>query len=71
MSMRQKIKSAFILGSTSVVAKAICKSLANRGCERFHLIARDTASNNLLANELRTIYGASVTTKNRLSRLLG
>ena len=26
------VKSAFVLGSTSEVAKAICRELANRGC---------------------------------------
>jgi decaprenylphospho-beta-D-erythro-pentofuranosid-2-ulose 2-reductase len=39
------IRSAFVLGSTSVVAQAICRELAQRGCERFHLLARNSEAN--------------------------
>ena len=39
------IHSAFVLGSTSEVAKAICHELARRGCMRFHLVARNGQAN--------------------------
>ena len=52
------IRSAFVLGSTSEVAKAICRELARRGCERFHLVARNAEANQELAAELQQRYGA-------------
>ena len=46
--MKQKkriIKSAFVLGSTSEVARSICRELAKRGCKNFHLVARNSTEN--------------------------
>ena len=57
------IRSAFVLGSTSEVAKAICWELALRGCARFHLVARNAEANQQLAAELQQRYGASVSTE--------
>ena len=58
----KKIKSAFILGSTSTVAKAICIELANNhSCKRFHLVSRNLQRNQELINQLKNIYGAYVT----------
>jgi len=57
------IRSTFVLGSTSVVAKAICRELAQRGCERFHLVARNVEANQLLAFELQQRFGAVVSTE--------
>lgn len=57
------IRSAFVLGSTSEVAKAICRELARRGCERFHLVARNSEANQQLAAELQQRYGAAVSTE--------
>jgi len=54
------IKSAFVLGSTSTVARAICLELARRGCRRFHLVARDSAGNQQLATDLQKQYRAAV-----------
>lgn len=54
------IRSAFVLGSTSAVARAVCLELARRGCSRFHLVARDPARNQQLASELTDQFGASV-----------
>ncbi len=54
-------KSAFILGSTSKVARAICIKLAQRGCERFHLVCRNSNENQSLADELEHFYKAEVT----------
>jgi len=54
------IHSAWVLGSTSTVAIAICRGLAERGCRRFHLLARNLERNQALANELRMHFGAEV-----------
>ncbi len=61
----RKIESAFILGSTSTVAKAICIELAkNHFCKSFHLISRNSERNQDLIYKLENIYNASVTTEN-------
>ena len=57
------ISSAFVLGSTSEVAKAICRELASRGCRRFHLVARNEEVNQVFARELEASYGAVVSTE--------
>lgn len=54
------IRSAWVLGSTSTVAIAICRALAERGCRRFHLLARNLERNQALASELRERFGAEV-----------
>jgi short-subunit dehydrogenase len=54
------IASAFVLGSTSEVAKCLCRELARRGCQRFHLVARDAEANKRFAAELRESFGAGV-----------
>ena len=41
------IKSIWVLGSTSTIAKSLCIELAEKGCKRFHLIARNESQNNL------------------------
>jgi short-subunit dehydrogenase len=58
--MTTALRSAWVLGSTSTVAIAICRGLAERGCRRFHLLARNPARNQALANELRDRFGAEV-----------
>jgi len=57
---RFPIRSAWVLGSTSAVAIAICQALARQGCRRFHLIARNPIANQALAGELRERFGAEV-----------
>jgi NAD(P)-dependent dehydrogenase (short-subunit alcohol dehydrogenase family) len=57
------IRSAFVLGSTSEVAQAICRQLAGRGCQRFHLVARNGEANQQLAAELQQRFGAAVSTE--------
>ena len=52
-----------MLGSTSEVAKAICRELASSGCGRFHLVARNREANQVLARELEASYGAAVSTE--------
>ena len=54
-------KSAFILGSSSTIAKSICLKLAQNGCNQFHLVSRDLNKNKNLIYKLETIYGAKVT----------
>ena len=57
---KPKIKSAFVLGSSSEIAKAICIELANNGCKRFHLLARDLKRNQELISKLKLNYEAIV-----------
>ena len=57
------IHSAFVLGSTSEVAQAVCRELSRRGCQRFHLVARNPQANRQLATELQSHYGAVVSTE--------
>jgi len=57
------IRSAFVLGSTSQVAKAICQELARKGCERFHLVARNGETNQQLATELQQKFAVAVSTE--------
>ena len=54
-------KSAFILGSTSSVAKSICLELARNGCKRFHLVCRNFENNKDLVKLLEKSYGAKIT----------
>ena len=61
--MTSKIQSAFVLGSTSEVAKSICRELAQRGCRQFHLVARNGEANQPLVAELQERYGAAVSTE--------
>ena len=63
MSKHVLIRSAFVLGSTSEVAKSICRELARRGCARYHLVARNAEANQGLAAELQQRYGAVVSTE--------
>jgi decaprenylphospho-beta-D-erythro-pentofuranosid-2-ulose 2-reductase len=58
--MTAVIRSAWVLGSTSTVAIAICLGMAERGCRRFHLLARNLERNQALANKLRERFGADV-----------
>lgn len=55
-----RVHSAFVLGSTSEVAQAICRELGRRGCRRFHLVARNDEANRSLADDLMETFGASV-----------
>ena len=57
------IRSAFVLGSTSEVAKAICRELARLGCARFHLVARNGEANQELAAELQQRFVVAVSTE--------
>lgn len=63
MMLQYSIASAFVLGSTSAVAKAICRELAQRGCRHFHLLARNLEANQAFAAELQQRFGAAVTTE--------
>ena len=59
-SNKKNIKSIWVLGSTSEVARSICRELAVRGCEHFHLIARNSVENEKFANELEQSFGVVV-----------
>lgn len=58
--MTTTLRSAWVLGSTSTVAIAICRGLAENGCRRFHLLARNVERNQALASELCERFGAEV-----------
>ena len=45
-------KSIWVLGSTSEIAISICIELANKGCEKFHLISRNNSDNEFLVQTL-------------------
>ena len=55
------IKSVFVLGSSSDIAKAICIELARRGCTKFHLLARNLENNKNLINHLNKNYKVNIT----------
>ena len=54
------IRSAWVLGSTSTVAVSICRVLAEQGCRRFHLLARNVDRNQIISKELIEGFGAQV-----------
>ena len=55
------IKSAWILGSTSTVAKATINNLAKLGCKRFHLLSRNIELNKSFGEMLFQKYGCLIT----------
>ena len=55
------IKSAWILGSTSAVAKATINNLAQLGCKRFHLMSRNIEINKSFGEMLIQKYGCLIT----------
>ena len=55
------IKSAFVLGSSSEIARSICIELAKRGCTKFHLLARELENNQSLINFLHKNYKVDIT----------
>ena len=63
LAVARVIRSVLVLGSTSVVARAICRELAQRGCQRFHLVARNWEANQQFAEELQQRFGAAVSTE--------
>ena len=50
-----KFKSIWVLGSTSETAISICIELANKGCNKFHLISRNYTDNEFLVRSLKNI----------------
>lgn len=58
------IKSVFVLGSSSEIAKEICIQLANKGCESFHLLARDLKKNKQLVQILKERKITNITQDN-------
>lgn len=55
------IKSTFVLGSTSEIAKYICIELAEKGCQKFHFLSRDLTKNKKLISFLKENYDAKIT----------
>ncbi len=60
-SKRIEIRSAFVLGSSSEIAKSICIELAKKGCKKFHLLTRNLESNKTLISFLNDNYVVSIT----------
>ena len=58
-----KINSAFVFGSTSEIAKAICIELARKGCKKFVLLARNKKKNNIFAKQLTKKFNVEAVTK--------
>ena len=54
------IRSAYVLGSSSQIAKKICIELAKRGCVKFHLLTRNLDNNKELINHLKKKYSVEV-----------
>jgi len=52
-----QIRRALVLGSTSRVAKAICRELPQRGCRHFHLVARNGQASQWLVFPLKWYSG--------------
>ena len=57
------VESVWVLGSTSEIARCLCIELAERGCKRFHLLARNLSLNNSFKNFLSKKYNVMVTTQ--------
>ena len=55
------LESAFILGGTSTIARAICIKLAETGCKKFHLVSRNIQSNQKFVEQLQTNYEVDIT----------
>jgi decaprenylphospho-beta-D-erythro-pentofuranosid-2-ulose 2-reductase len=58
--MKGIIRSAYILGSTSPISVELCRKLAQQGCQRFWLVARDAEENQRLARDLSTRFSLTV-----------
>ena len=58
---RNTIKSVFVLGSSSEIAKNICIELARQGCKKFHLLTRNLDNNNDLISYLNDNYKVFIT----------
>jgi len=59
----KEIKSVWILGSTSTLASEICIQLAQSGCKRFYLLARDNNKNIKFASYLKSVFNVEVDTE--------
>ena len=56
-----KFKSIWVLGSTSEIAISICIELANKGCNKFHLISRNNSDNEFLIRSLKKYRNVEIT----------
>ena len=55
-----KISSAWILGSTSEIARELCYQLAKKGCKKFYLIARNETKNEVLIAKLKKEFNVEI-----------
>ena len=63
ISKEKKIRSVWVLGGTSKVARSICIELAKKGCEKFFLISRNKVKSNKFSSFLRLEYNVVVEEK--------
>lgn len=61
---KNNIKSVFVLGSSSEIAKEICIELAHKGCQKFHLLARDLNKNKELIKSLKSLKIRNISEEN-------
>ena len=57
----KNFKSVFVLGGTSIIARAICIKLAESGVKKFHIVSKNINSNMQFVKNLSSVYGAEVT----------
>ena len=60
VSNKKKIKSVWVLGGTSKVAKSICIELAKKGCDKFILLSRNKIKSKKFSDFLRLEYNVIV-----------
>ena len=61
--LNSHIRSIWVLGSNSEIARSLCIQLAKEGCKKFHLISRNEYENNYFKNLLSKNYDVNVTTE--------
>ena len=54
------IKSVFILGATSLIARSLCIDLAKKGCEKFYLISRKINNNKDFVSDFQNKFSVKV-----------
>ena len=63
IAKEKKIKSVWVLGSTSKVAQSICVELARNGCERFYFLSRNKIKSKEFSKYLKLKYDVFVEEK--------
>ena len=61
--INSNIRSIWVFGSNSEIARSLCIELAKNGCKKFHLIARNQYENNSFKKLLQKNYDVNVITE--------